>query len=454
MIRVDASHESARYCDGLSRRSFVQLGVAGMASVGLGDVLRAKAASKAGGHASKDTSVILIWLDGGPGHMDMYDMKPDAPADYRGIWRPIRSNVTGMEMTELFPRQAKIADKFSIVRSFYHNNGDHFTGAHYMLTGRGGVSGANTKGRFPSIGSIATWAAGSRDPSMPAYVSVPFAGSVGLRPGYFAANFLGVHHDPFITGGDPNSNQFQVHNLNLPSRMSIARLEDRHALNANLDRMERVADSRAFDSLDEFDRKAYQLVVGSAARKAFDLSREDPRTRDRYGRNTWGQSTLLARRLVEAGSTFVTVHYGGWDHHWNLEGGMNNFLPKVDSAVSALFEDLSQSGRLENVLVIMCGEFGRTPRMNNGHDGQGTPGRDHWGRAMFVLMGGGGVQGGRIIGSTNHLGEEPKDHPLTMGDFHATIYHVLGIDPHISFLDHSGRPVHAVEQGEPIRELF
>src|SRR5437870_1521406 len=198
MFRLNLG-STARYCDGVSRRSFLQLGVAGMAAVGLPGLLRAKEESaKSLGH-TKDTSVIMLWLDGGPGHMDMYDMKPDAPAEYRGLWNPIRTNVPGMDITELFPRQAKIADKFSIIRSLHHDNGDHFTGGHTMLTSRGGASGADTTGRSPSIGAIASKVLGPRRPGMPAYAAVPIASSIGLRPGYFGANYLGMGHNPFET---------------------------------------------------------------------------------------------------------------------------------------------------------------------------------------------------------------------------------------------------------------
>ncbi len=450
MFRIEMGGESARYCDGMSRRSFVELGVAGMASVALADVLRAKEVSA----RSKDTAVILLWLDGGPSHMDLYDLKPDAPREYRGIWKPIRTNVPGIEISELFPRQARVADKFSIIRSLHHDTGDHFTAGHYILTGRGGVNGSNTAGKYPSVGSIATRVCGSRRRGIPAYVSVPYASSIGIRPGYFGGNYLGAHHNPFATGGDPNQNNFAVRNVNLPSGLTIERLEDRRGLRDRLDRLRRDVDaSGAFETMDRFQREACELVLGSAARKAFDIGAEDPRTRDRYGRHTWGQSTLLARRLVEAGSTFVTVHFGGWDHHWNLEAGMNNYLPRVDSAVSALFEDLDMRGLLERVLVMVCGEFSRTPKMNNG-SGNGTPGRDHWGNAMFCVLGGGGIQGGRIVGATDSRGESPKERPVSPGDLHATIYHVLGVDPGVSFLDHSGRPIHAVDEGEVIRELL
>lgn len=458
MFRIDAE-KSTRYCDGLSRRSFVQVGVAGMASVGLADVLRAKDQSAGSGKKQKDTSVILIWLDGGPGHLDMYDMKPEAPAEYRGIWRPIRTNVPGIEISPLFPMQAKVADKFSIVRSLHHNNGDHFTAGHLMLTGRGGPSGAATPGKNPSLGSIATKLCGPRKPGMPPYVSVPHASSIGLRPGYFGANYLGQEHNPFESDGDPNTEGFSVKNLKLAKGLSIERLEDRRGLLHSIDNARRmVDDSGKLASLDRFQQKAFDLVTGDAGRKAFDIGQEPEALRDRYGRHTWGQSTLLARRLVEAGATFVTVHFGGWDHHWDLEAGMNQFLPKVDSAVATLFEDLNDRGLSEKVLVVLCGEFSRTPRMNDGGNGgppmsKGTPGRDHWGNAMFCLLGGGGVKGGQIVGATDSRGEAPKERPLTPSDIHATIYHVLGVDPNVHFLDHTGRPVAALDHGSPIKEL-
>ncbi len=459
MLRVEMG-ATGRYCDGVSRRSFVQLGLAGMATAGLGQVLRAKEQSQALGTAAKDTSLILIWLDGGPGHMDTYDMKPLAPAEYRGLWNPIRTNVDGMEITELFPLQAKCADKFSIVRSLHHNQGDHFTAGHYMLTGRGGASGADTQGKYPFVGAIASKMTGPRKPGMPAHAAVPYAMSIGIRPGYFGGNYLGVSSNPFETEGDPNASNFQVNNINLPGGLTIQRLEDRASLAKHFDRLRRDVDhSGMLDSMDRFDQQAFEMVAGPAARKAFDIGTEDPRTRERYGRHSWGQSTLLARRLVEAGSTVVSVHLGGWDHHWDLKAGYERVLPIVDRLVSGLLEDLSQRGLLDKTMVMLCGEFSRTPRMNDGGNGgapmsMGTPGRDHWGNAMACLFAGGGVQGGRIVGSTNRLGEAPQDRPISPADVHHTMFQVLGVDPHISFLNHAGRPVPALEPGAVIQELF
>jgi uncharacterized protein (DUF1501 family) len=450
MFRLDLGRAYG-YCDGLDRRSFLQAGAAGLAALGLPHLARARDAAG----ATRDTSVILIWLDGGPGHMDMYDMKPDAPAEYRGIWRPIRTRVPGFDITELYPRQARVTDKFSMIRSLHHNTGDHFAAGHRILTTKDmGVSGANTDGKFPSIGSIVSRQVGPRRAGMPAYAAVPHAASIGLVPGYFGANLLGPRYHPFPTGGDPNSPSFRVQNLNLASGLSVAQLEDRRSLTRHFDEARRsLAPQAEALAMDRFAQEAFDFITGPAAREAFDINREDPRLRDRYGRTNIGQSALLARRLVEAGSTFVNVHSGGWDHHWDLEASYNGLLPQVDAAVAALFEDLDERGLLEKTCVILCGEFSRTPRMNDG-SGRGTPGRDHWGDSMFCLIGGGGVQGGRVIGSTDALGQRPATRPLRPSNLHATIYQVLGIDPNLSLTDHTGRPIAVLDDPTPIHELF
>jgi uncharacterized protein (DUF1501 family) len=453
MLRIDAG-SSGRYCDGMSRRSFVQLGVAGMAAAGLGDVARAKHAAGKG----NDNAAILIWLDGGPSHLDTYDLKPKAPAEYRGIWMPIPTNVPGMDVTELFPLQAQHADKFSIVRSLHHDTGGHFHGGHYMLTTKS--LGPNNTGTFPSIGSIVARERGPRRRGMPSYISVPVASSIGLRPGYFGGNWMGMQYDPFQTGGDPNNANFKVANLNLPGGMTVDRLADRRDLNQQLDRINKTVErGTLFEAMDKFDRDAFEFVSGARARKAFDINSEDPKLRDSYGRSNWGQSTMLARRLVEAGSTFVTVHFGGWDHHWNLESGYKSVLPRVDKAVSGLLKDLSDRGMLESTLVILCGEFSRTPRMNNGGNGgpagsKGTPGRDHWGNSLFCLLAGGGIRGGQVIGSTNAKGERPLSRAVKPCNLHATIYKALGMDPTLHLIDHQGRPTPVLEDPTPIHELF
>ena len=449
------------YCDGLSRRSFLTLGVAGMASVGLPQLLRAREQSAAATGARKDTSVILIWLDGGPSHMDMYDMKPDAPGEYRGIWRPIRSRVPGFDVSELFPKQARVTNLFSVVRSLHHGTGDHYAAAHRMITGKDmGVSGANMAPRFPGVGAVVARELGPRRRGMPAYVGVPQASSIGINPGYFGGSWLGAQFNPFQPGGNPNSNHYSVANLNLASGLTLARLEERRGLVQHFDSLRRDLEHRGTaEAMDRFSQEAFEFVTGPAARQAFDINREDPRVRDRYGRHNWAQSTLLARRLVEAGSTFVTVQFGGWDHHWDLQRGLEHALPVVDSAVSALLEDLQQRGLLDRVLVVLCGEFSRTPRMNDGGNGgppgsKGTPGRDHWGNAMFCLLGGGGLKGGQVVGSTDRLGTRPHTRPLIPSNIHATIYHVLGLDPHLQLLDPSGRPVNVLDDPTPIQVLL
>jgi hypothetical protein len=460
MFRLDLG-PTPKYCDGLNRRDFLTLGVAGMASLGLPQIMKARADSARPGVATRQTSVILLWLDGGPSHMDLYDMKPDAPEEYRGIWRPIRTKVPGFDVTELFPRQARITDKFSMVRSLHHDTGDHFAGGHRMLTAKDmGVSGVNRNQKFPGIGAIVSRELGPRRPGMPAFVGVPNAMTIGLNPGYNGGHMLGAQHNPFQTGGDPSRPNFTVQNLNLAQGLSLERMEDRRSLVGHFDSARRTLENNgSAEAMDRYAQEAFEFVTGPTARRAFNIHLEDQRLRDQYGRNSWGQSTLLARRLVEAGSTFVTVHFGGWDSHWNLQGRMETALPMVDSAVSALFQDLDQRGLLETTLVVLCGEFGRTPRMNDGGNGgpprsMGTPGRDHWGNAMFCLLGGGGVKGGQVVGSTDRLGMRPHTRPLTPANIHATIYQVLGIDPRLQLLDPSGRPVHVLDDPTPISELL
>jgi hypothetical protein len=456
MFQIDLGR-SPHYCDGLHRRSFLKLGVAGMAALGLPQVLKAKTDSS----SRKNTKVILIWLDGGPGHMDMYDMKPDAPAEYRGLWKPIRTKVPGFDITEMYPKQAKITDKFSVVRSLHHDTGDHFAGGHRMLTAKDmGVSGANHAQKFPGIGAIVDRELGPRQQGLPGYVAVPYGMSIGLRPGYFGGHMLGAQHNPFETINDAGAPNFTVPNLGLTAGLSIHQLDDRKSLSQRFDTMRKAIDERPdTQAMDRFSEEAYQFVTGPIAKRAFDISKEDPRLRDQYGRHPWGQSTLLARRLAEAGCTFTTVHLGGWDHHWDLKKGYETNLPIVDSLVSAVFTDLDDRGLLDETLVVLCGEFGRTPKMNDGGNGgpagsMGTPGRDHWGNSMFCLMGGGGVKGGMIVGSTDAKGERPKDRPVTPCNIHATIYEVLGIDPRLQLLDPSGRPVNVLDDPTPIHELL
>src|SRR5262249_33312066 len=276
----------------------------------------------------------------------------------------------------------------------------------------------------------------------------PYAASVGLIPGYNSAAYLGTSYNPFQTGGDPNAATFSVQNLQLPGGMTLGQLDDRKRLLDRFDGLRRNVDrSGKLDTLDRFQREAYEMISGPAARRAFDIGKEDPRLRDRYGRHTWGQSTLLARRLVEAGVTFVTVHMGGWDDHAQIEAAMKYKLPVVDRALSALVTDLSERGLYERVAICVCGEFRRTPRVNP------RARRDHWGQAGFCILGGGGLKTGVVVGSTNDKGEMPKDRPVTPEDMLATLYQVLGIDTTTTFSDRIGRPHPVLQSGTAIAEL-
>lgn len=447
-----------------------------MGAMSLGSLMQARAVSAGQGGVSKDTSLILIWLDGGPSQHDTYDPKPDAPSEYRGIWRHIPTNVPGMDLGELFPLQAKVADKFSIIRSMHHDSGDHFTGGHWMLTGRGEVSGAATAGKYPFIGSIAAKMTGPRKPGMPAHVAVPYASSIGIRPGYFGGNYLGSEHNPFETDGDPNADNYKVANLGEIGGLTIDRLGDRRSLNAGLDRIRRDADrSGLLESISRFDQQAFDLVTSASAREAFQIQSETPETRERYGRNSWGQSVLLARRLVEAGCSFVTLvmenpYQSGvpslkqgcynWDSHavnCHIWEDARVRFPIYDQAVTALIEDMYARGIDKKTLLVVTGEFGRTPRVENStgtQTGVMQPGRDHWPSSMSLIVSGGGLRMGQVIGSTNKKGEVPKDRPLIPGDLWATVYNHLGIDPDQSFLDHGGRPTPILSDGKPISELI
>jgi hypothetical protein len=292
---------------------------------------------------------------------------------------------------------------------------------------------------------------------MPSYVGLPNTHSVGLAPGYHGGAYLGVATNPFNADGDPNSPGYKVPNLELPPGIDPARFDDRRVLMASFDKARADADASGLvDGLDRFGQQAYELVTGTAAREAFDLSAEDPRLRDRYGRHQWGQSALLARRLVEAGVKFVTLTYGGWDYHSSLDKGMHSVLPILDAAVGSLVDDLDTRGLLESTIVLVMGEFGRTPRMNTtGVPGvDPIPGRDHWGNVMSVLVAGGGLAQGQVIGSSNARGETPRDLPIRPQDLCVTLYQRLGIDPRTTFYNRAGRPVTIGSDGQPIRQLL
>ncbi|MFO0907956.1 MAG: DUF1501 domain-containing protein [Isosphaeraceae bacterium] len=452
----------SRTCAGVTRRTLLRAGVLGLGGLALPDLLRAESTSAASRSAAGprpaqgDRSVILVWLDGGPPQHETYDPKPDAPVDYRGPLKPIDTAVPGIQISELLPQHARLMDRISLIRSIHHNNGDHFAAAHWMLTGYKGSNAADLAPQYPSAGSIIAKLKGAKRTGIPAYVGLPNTHSVGLAPGYHGAAYLGVAYNPFSADGDPNSDGYRVANLSLPSGLSAQRFDGRRNLLQAFDTVRHDVDaSGLMDGLDRFTQEAYAMVTSPDAREAFDIRKESPHLRDRYGRHQWGQSALMARRLVEAGVRFVTLTFGGWDFHSSLEKGMHRVLPILDRAVGTLIDDLDQRGMLDSTAVVVMGEFGRTPRMNkNGVAGSDpVPGRDHWGEVMSVLVAGGGLRPGLAVGSSNRKGEVPRDRPLTPADLLVTLYHQLGLDPSTTFINRAGRPVTIGSTGQVIREL-
>ena len=455
---LELTRPSPRRCDGISRRSFLKVGSLGLTGLTLADALRASAVGGGSKTAAvPERSVILIWLDGGPPHHETYDPKPQAPAEFRGPLKAIATAVPGVQVSELLPNHARLLDKVSLIRSLHHDNGDHFAAAHWMLTGYLGANGSNQTPRNPSAASIIARVKGARTPGMPAYVGLPHTHSVGIAPGYHGAAYLGSSYNPFNADGDPGSERYRVPNLSLPSGCDARRIDSRRGLLSELDQTRRVFDSSGFaDGFDQFEREAFSLVLGQKARDAFDLRKEDPRLRDRYSRHQWGQSALLARRLVEAGVRFVTLTFGGWDFHSSLEKGMHRVLPILDATVGSLIEDLDNRGLLDSTIVIVMGEFGRTPRMNKkGVPGSDpVPGRDHWGNVMSILVAGGGFARGQIVGASNSKGERPTHRPVLPQDLTVTLFHQLGIDPETTFANRTGQPVTIGSNGQVISELI
>lgn len=434
---------------GQSRRSFVRVGFLGLSGLGLSDWLRFKAAAAASGRPVRDTAVIFFWLDGGLSHMDSYDLKPSAPAEYRGPMTSTRTNIPGIDICDLMPGQAWLMDKLAIIRTLNHFAGAHEEGSHWVLTGHFATQPRTLDPKHPSAGAVTARARGANRRGLPPYVAVPAARSAGHSPGYHSAAYLGSAYQPFQTGGDPNSSDFAVRNLALPDTLTVNQLQDRRSLLTSFDVMRRDLDgSGAMASSDRFQQHAFETISGQAAQQAFDLSREPEHIRDRYGRHTWGQSALLARRLVEAGVTFVTIHMGGWDHHSQIEPRLRDYLPRYDQVLSALVEDLNARGLYDRVVVCATGEFGRTPLINQ------DAGRDHWPQAGALVLGGGGLRTGQIIGATSEKGEFVRSRPVDPGDLLATMYHVLGIDPGQVFLDNTGRPHPILARGQAIAELI
>ena len=396
--------ESARDCDGLTRRSFLQVGTLGLGGLALPEFfrIRAEGADRGVGRiGGAQRSVILIWLSGGPGHMETWDPKPDAPSGFRGPLGAIGTSLPGVHLGELLPEQAKRMDRLAILRTVNHGTGDHTKGNHWMLTGYEGPAfnaPDNHIQRRPSIGSAAAVLKGVQGSGMPPYVAVPH-----LRGGtdnlFHYAAYLGGGANPFIVESDPNDPKYRVRNLLLPRGVTLGRLEDRRRMLAAMDQVRRDADVKLRD-LDAYHERAFGMLTGASVARAFDIEAEDPKLRDKYGRHTFGQSAILARRLVEAGTPFVTVNCVPWDHHGTApqlkteEGGQKLITP-LDRAIGALIDDLIERGLYDSTLVVAMGEFGRTPRMNK------DAGRDHWGHTFSVLMGCGSMRMGQVIGRSS-----------------------------------------------------
>ena len=439
--------DRVRYCDGLSRRSFFRVGAAGLGGLTLADLFRADAQSANTGRAS-NKAIINIHLGGGPPHLDMFDMKPEAPIEVRGEFRPIVTNVPGMEICELFPRLATMADRFSIVRSLVGSAGDH---DFYQTSSGWGVRDLQSAGGHPSLGSVATKLIGSLDGKAPPYVD--FQSRDGM-PGFLGSSCSAYWPDPYGDGAA---------NLRMHRSLNAQRIDDRVILRRNLNRLdERSHSTSKMAAADSFTQRAVDVLTSGKVANALNLSKEDPRLVARYkGEHpsdnerakimaTHNERLLIARRLIEAGVRCVSMNWGGWDTHTDNFTTLKPQLPKMDIGLSTLLEDLTARGLYDDVMVVVWGEFGRTPRINNNNGG-----RDHWPQVACAMLFGGGLTGGQILGATNRLGEYPTDRPVHFQELFATFYHQLGIDPATTQLtDHNGRPQYLVDHHAPVRELL
>lgn len=446
-------------CPGtLGRRAFLRAGLTGLCSLSLPDLLRLESRAAAASKAwANNKSVIVLWLWGGPSHMDTFDLKPDAPAEYRGEFRPIPTNVPGIGICEHLPRLARNADKFAVIRSLHHQSNGHVNSTHTMLTGYPGepVELPPFEPKYPDIWAVANKVLGARAADVPAFVVLP-------RHRYHGAAYLGRGLNPLVVSGDPNSADFEAPVLSVAQALR-PRFSERMQLLHQLDNWRRNVDAvAATGSLDTFQRKAAAILTSDVTRKAFDISMEDPRLRDRYGRNPVGQRCLLARRLVEAGIRMVTIDFPcvpgqkafSWDDHasvWNIFEQMKIRLPVLDQVVSALITDIHERGMQNDVLLLVMGEMSHTPKLSNSN---GQPGREHWSQSMSLLLSGGGMHMGQVVGSTNSRGDEPRQRPLLPNDVLATLYKYLGIPLETHFTDQTGRPIPILPHGEPIGELL
>jgi hypothetical protein len=456
MIRLDASRPAA-LCDAPTRRDFLHAGSLATLGLTLPGYLRAKDAA---GARDSDVNCIMLFLLGGPSHIDTWDMKPKAPAEVRGPFQPIKTSAPGIEVSEIFPRMAKHADKYSLVRSVYHTaTAVHDTGHQMMQTGRlftGGVE-------HPHIGSSLGYLKGGRG-ELPAHVLLPrpMGRTGGNLPHGQTAGYLGKNHDPFVLNADPSAPGFKVPDLLPPDYISPVRAERRQRLRDAVDgAMESFERNAAAKQLDDNFNLAYRLMSSPKAREAFAIEKEPDSVRDRYGRTRFGQCCLMARRLIEAGVRFVTVNMFEtvfdeitWDIHGSkpftdIQEMSRLVAPNFDQAYTALLEELGERGLLSNTMVLAMGEFGRTPKVNP------AGGRDHHPGVWTILMGGGPLHGGRVVGESDELGYAPKSRPVTPGEVAATVFRGLGLDPHKDLPGPQGRPIPLAEYSlQPIKELF
>lgn len=418
---------SERFCDGISRRGFLKIGAFG-ASLTLADLLRLRSGA-APAPVTTPKAAIMVYLPGGPSHMDMYDLKPDAPKEFRGEFNPINTNVAGVQICEHMPMQAKMFDKLAVVRSIVSVN-EHSD----SLVMTGYPERENRIANHPSLGAVVSKLRGSTKTEVPPFVSLRGM-SRGTEPG-----FLGVAHRPFTPSGPG------LQNLRLSGEMNEGRLEQRKQLLEGFDDVRRDIDATGtMTGLDAFTARAFDMVTSGSVRTALDLNKEDARHRDRY---KGAEQFLTARRLIEAGVGCVTLAYGGWDTHGNNFTTLKRQLPVLDRGIANLIQDLHDRGLEKDVVLIVWGEFGRTPKINGG------AGRDHWSPAMSALVAGGGLKMGQAVGSTTARGESPKDRPYTASQVLSTVYRAIGIDPSATFPNGSGRPMYILEDRQPVVELL
>lgn len=441
----------------MNRRSCLQVGLAGLGGCAFGDLvglLRQSQASEptANQNKRKPSNCILIWMDGGPTHFETFDPKPEAPVEIRGQFDTVQTKLPGVHFSQHMTQLAANLDKFALIRSVCHNQGNHGAGNHYMMTGappRIPVGCGAFVSFHPSMGSVAAYERPAPH-GLPPYFSMPTMSRSG------GPNFLGAKYAPFVVANDPNNRHFKVRDVALPEGVNDGRFDRRRDLRKIVDRLPRIDDPAAADpvkAIDQYYGQGYELITTPAAQKAFDIQSEPEKLRDDYVRNDFGQRCLLARRLVEAGVPFVTVYDGGWDHHSDLFGACEKRLPKWDRTVSTLINDLADRGMLETTMVIALGEFGRTPKIST-LSGSNTPGRDHWANAMSILFAGGGTPGGQVIGATDRQGHSAVERVLSPENFVSTVYTKLGIDPNKIYYTPAGRPTHLVSDPTPIAELM